>query len=612
MLVRLTKFATLAAALVLSAPLAAEAQLAGERHHALSLVGKPQMPPDYKAFDWVNPDAPKGGVLRMYEPGSFDNLNSHTINGDSAEGLSLLSDTLLTTSADEPSAEYGLIAEWVSYPPDYSSVTFGLRKEARFHDGKPITPEDVIFSLDALKKANPQAAQYYKNVVKVEKTGEREVTFTFDSKGNRELPQIVGQLEILPKHFWESRDISKTTTDVPLGSGPYKVKSLDMGRNIVYERVKDYWAKDLPVARGQWNFDEIRFDYYRDRLPGFEAFKTGAVDYWQENLSSAWAHQYDFDAVKKGWVKKLTLPHKRVAGMQGFIFNLRHKQFQDPRVRKALNLAFDFETANRTLAYGQYTRLNSYFDNSELKATGLPQGRELEILNEIKDQVPPEVFTQEFKSPVNTTPEDLRNHMREAMKLLQEAGWTPKNGVLTNAAGEQLALEILLVQPDFEKWTLPYVENLKRLGVKATVRIVDSSQYTRRVKAFEFDIIVDSFGQSHSPGNEQRFFWSSAAADAPGSRNRIGIKNPAIDKLIDRIVFAKDRDELVAATHALDRVLLWNYYLVPNWYRADDWVAVWDMFGMPAKKPSQGVSAIRTWWIDEAKLKALNAARGRS
>ena len=476
-----------------------------------------------------------------------------------------------------------------------------------------------MFSLEALKKADPQHGQYYKNVVKAEKTGERQVTFTFDVKGNRELPQIVGELPVLPKHYWEGksasgepRDISKTTTEPPLGSGPYKIKSLEMGRNIVYERVKDYWAKDLPVARGQWNFDEIRYEYFRDRLPGFEAFKTGGVDYWVETTSSAWAQQYTFDAVSKGWVKKIAFAHKRVAGMQAFVFNLRRKIFDDVRVRRALNLAFDFETANRTLFYGQYARTNSYFENSELKATGLPQGRELEILNEVKAQVPPEVFTQEFKNPVNSAPDDFRNHMREAMKLLQEAGWTAKNGVLTNAAGEQLTLEILLVQPDFERVTLPYIENLKRLGIKATARVVDSSQYTRRVKSYEFDMIVSSFPQSHSPGNEQRFFWSSAAADQPGSRNVIGIKNPAVDKLIDRIVFAKDREELVAATHALDRVLLWNYYLVPNWFRPADWVAAWDMFGMPEKAPSQTVAAVRTWWIDAAKLKALNAARGRS
>jgi microcin C transport system substrate-binding protein len=604
-------------------PVAATTPATETRHYAQSLVGRPAMPPDYKAFPWVNPDAPKGGVLRESATGTFDNLNPFTVNGDPAEGLGLISDTLMASSPDEPATQYGLIAEYATVPADNSAVTFHLRQEARFNDGTPVTPEDVVYSLEAQKKADPQHRLYYKNVVKAEQTGPQDVTFSFDVTNNRELPVIVGEMIVLPKHYWEgkgangeTRDISKTTLEPPIGSGPYRIKSLEPGRTIVYERVKDYWAKDLPVSKGQWNFDELRFEYFRDRVPAFEAFKAGNIDYWSEISSLAWAQKYTFDAVKKGLVQKINFPHKRVAGMQGFAFNLRRKQFSDPRVRQAFNLAFDFETANKTLFYGQYTRSASYFDNSDLKATGLPQGRELEILNEVKQTLgdkalPAEVFTTEYKNPVDNTPEDLRAHLKEAFGLLQAAGYTQKGGVLVDASGQPLAAEFLLVQPDFERIVLPYIENLKRLGVQASVRTIDSSQYQRRMKTFDFDIIVNSIGQSQSPGNEQRFFFSSAAAKQDGSRNLGGIADPAIDAIIDKVVFAKSRDDLVAATHALDRVLLWNFYVVPQWYRASDWVAAWDIFGRPERSPSQMVTASRSWWMDDAKAKAVHTALGR-
>jgi microcin C transport system substrate-binding protein len=625
-----------------SAPTEAAGQ---KRHHALSLVGEPKYGADFKHFGWVNPDAPKGGTLRGFVEGSFDSLNPFTVKGDPAGSLGLIYDSLLASSPDEPSTEYGQIAEWVSYPEDYSSVTFGLRPEARWHDGTPITPEDVIFSLDGQKKAHPRYAFYYKNVVKAEKTGEHEVTFTFDVKGNRELPQIVGQLTVLPRHFWEGngpdgqpRDITKTTMEIPLGSGPYKVKSFDPGRSITYERVKDYWAKDLPVSKGQWNFDEIKLTYFLDRTPAFEEFKSGKLDYWVESVASQWATAYDFPAIAKGWVKKEAVPVERVAPMQAFVFNLRRKQFQDPRVRKAFSLAFNFEEANKKLFYDLYKRVGSYFDNSELAAKGLPQGRELEILEEVRSEVPPEVFTTEWKNPVNATPEDFRNHMREASKLLSEAGWTlqevsaPEEGdcgffcsilrtvglsserkenVLRNADGEVLTAEVLLDNPDFQRIVLPYVQELQKLGIKASVRMVDSAQYKRREDQHDYDIIVDGFAQSNSPGNEQRDFWGSAAADRDGTRNTAGIKNPAIDKLIDKVVFAKDRDDLVAATHALDRVLLWNYFVVPHWHYPYERLVTWDIFGRPATLPSQTAALMQVWWIDPEKQKALEAARGR-
>lgn len=607
-----------AAAMALSTGVGSLSAGSETRHHALSLVGEPAYGPDFKHFDWVNPDAPKGGTVRQWAMGSFDSLNPFSVQGSTAAGVGLIYDTLMTSSPDEPSTEYGLVAEWVSFPDDFSSATFGLRPEARFHDGEPIKPEDVIFSLEALKKAHPHYNAYYRNVVRAEKTGDHEVTFTFDQKGNRELPQIVGQLPVLPKHFWEAtgangqpRDLSRSTLEIPLGSGPYKIKSFDPGRSIVYERVKDWWAKDLPVSKGQWNFDEFVFTYFRDRVPAFEAFKVGQIDYWQETSAKAWATSYDFEAVRRGLVKKEEIPIRRVTPMQAFVMNLRRPQFQDIRVRKAFNLAFDFEWMNKNLFFDQYKRTESFFGNSELQATGLPTGRELEILNEIKDEVPPEVFTTEWKNPVNATPQDQRNNLRKAAQLLAEAGWKPQNGVLTNAKGEQLAVEILIVQPDFERVVLPFKTNLERLGVRVSVRIVDTSQYQRRTDTFDYDIIVDSFPQSNSPGNEQRNFWGSAAADTHGSMNSIGIKNPAIDKLIDKIIYAADREELVAATRALDRVLLWNYYVIPQWHSPFDRIAVWDMFGRPDKLPEQSPSFMRVWWLDAEKQKELNAKRGR-
>jgi len=591
--------------------------VAGEvRHHALSLIGQPKFGPDFQHFDWVNPNAPKGGVLRQRAIGSFDTLNPFAAKGNPAFGLQLLTfDTLMASSLDEPATEYCLIAEWVSMPGDFSSATFGLRPAARFHDGAPITPEDVIFSLTALKKASPRYALYYKNVVSAEKTGDREVTFVFDVKGNRELPQIVGSLPIVSRRYWEGkgtdgeqRDLSRTTMEVPLGSGPYRVKDMEGGRTISYQRVKDWWAKDLPVMRGKWNYDEIRFIYYRDRVPAFEEFKAGKTDFWVESSAKGWATGYDFDAVKRGFVKKELVKTDRLKPMQGFAFNLRRKQFQDPRVRQAFNLAFDYEFANRNMFFGQYERLGSYFESSELKATGLPTGAELKILEEVRDSVPPEVFTTEYKNPVNQSAEDFRRHMSMAHKLLMEAGWTYVNGVLTNAAGEPFRAEFLLVQPDFERLVQLYKQALEKLGMQISIRTVDSAQYTRRTDTFDFDIVVASFPQSLSPGNEQREFWGSVAAVKDGSRNIMGIKDPAIDKLIDRIIFAADREELVAATRALDRVLLWNHFLVPQFYSPYERIAMWDKFGRPEKLPAATTALsqfLQIWWLDPASEKRL-------
>jgi microcin C transport system substrate-binding protein len=587
-----------------------------EKQHALSLVGEPQYGPDFEHFAWVNPDAPKGGRVRMMGFGTFDSLNPFSIKGIAARATALIYDRLMVSSPDEPSTSYGLVAEWVAYPDDVSAATFQLRSGARFHDGKPIGPEDVIFTLTALKKASPAFASYYKNVVKAEKVGDRQVRFTFDVTGNRELPRIVGQLPVLPKHFWEARgsggearDLSRSTLEIPLGSGPYRIRAVDAGRSITYERVKDWWAKDLPVAKGQWNFDEIRFVYFRDFVPAFEAFKAGELDYWRELSAKNWATQYGFDAARRGLIVTEKIPVAEVAPMQAFAFNLRRPQFQDARIRLAFNLAFDFEWANKNLLYGEYERTGSYFDNSELKATGLPQGRELEILDNVRDEVPPEVFSREWRNPVNASPHDLRKHLAAAAKLIAEAGYRMKDGVLTNAAGVQLKAEFLNLEPEFERVILPYTRELEKLGIKCSLRTVDTSQYQGRIDKFDFDIIVRTFPQSESPGNEQRGYWGSQAVHVEGSRNVIGIKNAAVDKLIDRVILAKDRSDLVAATRALDRVLLWNHYVVPQWHTPFERVAMWDVYARPSQLPKRDPAFLQVWWWDTAKADKLAGTR---
>lgn len=594
------------------------AQAQDSRRHALSMVGEPKYPADFKHFNWVNPEAPKGGRVRQFVEGTFDSFNQFPVQGQSAAGLGYVYDQLFATSPDEASTEYGHVAAWVSYPADYASATFELRPEARFHDGKSVTPEDIIFSLDAIKKANPSRAAYWKDVAKAEKTGERQVTFRFSEKNNRELPHIVSQLTVLPKHWWEAkaasgepRDIMKSSLELPLGSGPYKIKSFDPGREVIYERVKDWWARDLASMRGQYNFDEFHLIYFRDRIAAFESFKAGNLDFWAENGAKAWATEFEFDAIKNGLVKKMMPERKRGAPMQGFYMNTRKKVFQDPRVRQAFNLAFDFEWANKNLFYGLYKRTHSYFENSEMAAKGLPSGRELEILNEVKGQLPAEVFTTEWKNPVSTTPEDARKNLSEAVKLFAAAGYVPKNGVLTNAAGEQMAIEILLESPTWDRIVQPYKGTLEKLGVKVAIRQVDSAQYSRRKDNFEYDVIVDAIGQSESPGNEQRDYWGSVAAKTIGSRNSIGIANPAIDTLIDKVIFAKDRADLVAACKALDRVLLWGHYVVPHWFLSADRIAMWDQYAGPTVQPERGIAFFSTWWWDSAAAAKLKVARGK-
>jgi len=586
-----------------------------EWRHGLSLFGELKYPAGFERFDYVNPDAPKGGRARVFSLGSFDSLNPFTFKGSAAGIVGQTFDTLMDASLDEAGSEYGLIADAVKKPDDFSWVTYRINSAARFHDGSPITPEDVIWSLEALKGAHPFYNAYYANVTAVEQTGDREVTFRFSEAGNRELPQIVGQISVLSKAWWtgkndkgETRDINNTTLEVPLGNGAYRIREVKPGKSVTIERVKDYWAADLPVNRGKNNFDEIFVIYYRDNTIAMEGFKGDEYDFRAESSSKDWATSYEFPAAKRGDVLKEEIYLKNPDGMQAYVFNTRRERFADAKVRQALNYAFDFEWANQNLFFGQYARTASYFANSELAWSGLPEGLELDILNEVKDQVPAEVFTQEYKNPAYVTPQDKRNNLRMAAKLLSEAGWTVGNDrVLRNAKGEEFGIEFLLVSPLFERVVLPYTSQLELLGIKSTVRTIDSAQYERRVQAFDYDCIVGSWGQSLSPGNEQRNFWGSEAAGREGSRNFIGIKNPAVDKLIDKIIFAKNRDELVAACRALDRVLLWNHYVVPMWNIPYERVAFWNRFGRPEKLPDHSVGFPAIWWWDADKASKVKS-----
>ncbi len=591
----------------------ANAQSASEPawRHALSLFGEVKYPADFKRFDYVNPDAPKGGVARMISIGTFDNFNIAVmgVKGSIAPAALLISETLMTRAQDEVATEYGLLAESVAHPDDFAWVIYRLRKEARWNDGKPVTPEDVIFSFDALKKQSPFYSSYYRHVVKAEKNGDRDIKFSFDSPGNRELPTIVGEMPVLPQHWWEGvdsqgrkRDVSATTLEKPLGSSPYRIKEFIAGRSVVMERVKDYWGANLPAQIGQNNFDELRFEFFRDNTVALEAFKADQADWIAENSAKQWATAYDFPAVAEKRVVREEFPVNDSGRMQAFAFNLRRDQFKDTRLRRAFNYAFDFEEMNKQLFYGQYKRIDSYFYGTELASSGLPSGQELQILETVRDKLPADVFTQPYTNPVGGNPEAVRANLREGTKLLKEAGFEIRDHKLVDAAGKPVTVEILVQDPSSERIALFYKPSLERIGVTASVRVVDDAQYENRLRAFDFDVIIDQWGESLSPGNEQREFWGSQAADVPGSRNAVGIKNPAVDALIDKVIFAKDRAELVAATKALDRVLLWNFYVVPQYTYPFSRYARWDRFSHAEPLPKYGRSGLPTlWWYDAEK-----------
>ena len=576
--------------------------------HGLSLLGEPNYGPDFKHLDYVNPDAPEGGTMRRYSIGAFDSFNPFIIKGTPAGAVVRTYESLMSSPGDEISAEYGVIAETIEVPDDLSYATFTLRPEAKFHDGTPITADDVIWTFDTLKeKGAPGYRFYYKNIERAVKLGERKVKFEFSGPPNRELPQITGQLPVLSKKWWSTRDFSETTLEPFLGSGPYRIASFEPGRFVELERVKDWWGAKLPINVGRYNFDRIRFDYYRDQTVALEAFKAGQYDFRSENTSVIWATAYDFPARRQGLVKLETVPHAQPTGMQAFVFNLRKPMFQDPVLREAMAYAFDFEWSNKHLFYGQYTRTKSFFSNTELAARDLPSKEELALLEPLRGKIPDEVFTKVYEPPSTDGSGNVRRNLRTAARMLKKNGYNVvDNQLISPKTGKPVTFEILLINPGFERIVSPFTANLKRLGVTANVRTVDQSQYINRTRDFDFDMIVGGAGQSESPGNEQREFWSSAAADRPGSRNQFGIKNPAVDALIDKIIDAPDRKTLVTATRALDRVLLWNHYVIPQWHVRNDRIAYWDKFGIP-KHPKFGVE-ITSWWIDEDKA-ARFAAR---
>jgi len=571
-----------------------------------SLIAENVETAPFERYPYVNPDAPKGGTLNSTAFGTFDSFNPFIIRGTPAAGITQVWETLMEQSPDEAGTSHALIAEAFKYPDDYSSATYRLSKEARWHDGTPITAEDVIWSLNVLKEISPQYSGYFANVKEAVALNDHEVEFRFDQTGNRELPHIMGDLYVLPKHWWEGenakgqkRDIRNPTLEPPLGSGPYKVKSFSPGNRVVYERVKDYWGEKIAVNIGRNNFDELVYTYFQDDNAAFVAFTKGGIEDVRRELSTRrWAVEYKFPAFERGDVIKREFQQGGVQQMQAFVFNMRLPRFQDRRIRKALTLAYNFEEQNRLQFFGMNKRLSSYWENSELASRGLPEGKELEILEPFRKDLPPELFKEEFKLPVFDSRTAERDNLREAVKLFDEAGWAIKDGRMVNKqTGEQFKIEFLGGSPTSEVIAGGLIQTLRRLGIDASLRIVDTSQYVQRYQAFEFEAITAGFPQSESPGNEQRDYWSSKAADSPGSRNVPGIKNPVVDALIDKIIYAKDREELVAATRALDRVLLWNYYAIPQYYQPTMRFAFWNKFGIPEQQPRYIGVDLMSWWV---------------
>ena len=587
-----------------------------------SLIGKSKYEGGFKYYDFVNPDAPKGGTLNKAAQGTFDSFNPFIVKGNPVAGVNyqggLLWDLLMSKAIDEPSASHPLIAEAFTYPDDYSTATYRLNAKARWHDGKPITAEDVKWSMETLKKHSPQYNRYFGDIKDVRINSEREVTFIFAEKGNRELPLIIGDLPVLPKHWWEGtdasgkkRDFTRSTLEPPLGSGPYKIGKFEPGVFVEWDRVQDYWAADTPTRKGRFNFDKRRYTYFKDPNAIWEAFKKGGLeDMRLENRAEYWARRYNFPAFEKGDVKKEAFLETSGYAMQGWVLNTRREQLKDRNVRKALTWAMNFEKMNETLFFDQYTRVRSYFGGSELEAKALPTGQELEILKEYEGQLPAEIFTQEFQLPVYKTRRDERKFLGEAFKMLKAAGWDSSGGKLLNReTGKQFKLEILGFSPQSERVNAPWINSLRRLGIDATFRVVDTSQFVQRVNNFDYDVASLPTQQSQSPGNEQREYWSSKAADQPGSRNYMGAKDPVIDALVEKIIYAKDRAELVATTNALDRVLQFSYYSVPQWYLDKNRVAYWDKFGIPRPQPEYRGIDLESWWIVPEKEAALEAKR---
>ncbi len=563
--------------------------------HGLSLFGNLKYKPDFKHLSYVNPNAPQGGRIVLSSIGGFDNFNPYNGKGENAPGVTLMYDKLLERAYDEAGSEYGLIAETVSHPDDYSWVQYKLRPQATFSDGKPITADDVVFSFNLLKeKGDPLYRYYYANIKTVEKLDNHTVKFIFNMSGNQELPLITGQLPIFPKHYWESRDFTVASLEKPVVSGQYVIDSFEANRNIIFKKNPNYWAKDLPIRKGVNNFDTIKYELYRDSLVAFEAFKAGEFDYYIESSAKSWVTGYDFKAVKEGKVKKQEFANLNPKPFQGLIFNLRRPLFQNPALRQALNLTYDFKWLNKNIFYNAYSETDSFFERSEMEATGLPTPQELEILTPFKDTLPPAIFTTDINKKLC---DDERKCSRLARKILLDAGYIFKEGMLYTPDNKPVTFEILNASPILERVLLPMIETMKKIGIQANVRTLDPAQYIRRLNEFDYDTIVNVWGQSSSPGNEQREYWSSHAADRNGSRNYAGLKNSAIDALIERLIFAKNRSDLVTATKALDRVLRQQQFAIPMWHAPYERIAYWDKFGVPPQTDSYGAGGnVMFWW----------------
>ena len=575
--------------------------------HAIAMHGEPKYRADFEHFEYADPAAIKGGALRLAAVSSsgFDSLNPFLIKGVPAAGLALLGrsyfyDSLTVQADDEAFTQYGLIAESMEMPANRSWVIFHINPQARFHDGHAITAEDVLFTFELLTtQGHPLYAAYYQDVIKSEALDDLTVKFSFRNAANKELPLIMGQLPILPKHYWQDREFAKSSLEIPVGSGAYRIQSIEAGRSIVYQRVKDYWAAELAVNRGRFNFDKIGYDYYRDSNVALEALKSDEFDLRIETTSKTWHNAYTGPQFDSGRMKKEEIDHQNPTGMQGFVYNIRRPQFTDPRVRQALAYVFDFEWTNKQIFYGSYTRTQSYFSNSELASQGLPSAQELEILEPFREKLPAEVFTQSYKAPTTKGDGNIRNNIRQAQRLLKQAGWVVHNNQLLNeVSGQVMQFEIMLVTPEFQRMVLPYKKNLERLGIKVEIRLVDPQQYVNRLNNFDFDMIIGSMRQSSSPGNEQRDFWHSAEAERPGSRNWIGIQDPVVDHLIDLIISAPDRQSLVHRTRALDRVLLWGHYVIPQHHLRIFRVAYWDKFSRPSISPKFSLG-LDNWWFNQ-------------
>ncbi len=585
---------------------------ASEITTAIALHGKPALASNFSAFNYANPQAPKGGELRLASVGGFDSTNPFINKGNPIDGTDYLYDTLTVAALDEPFTRYGLLAEKIERDPaDASWIIYYINPTARFSDGHALTAEDVAFTFNIIKKDGaPGLKNYYSDIEKIEALDKQKVKFTFKSKTNRELGLIVGEQPILPKHYWEKRDFTSTNLDIPLGSGPYIISKIDAGRGITYQRNPNYWGANLPVNKGRYNFNTIAYVNYRDTTVALEGFKAGQYDFNLENKAKNWATEYNFPAVKQGLVKKIEQANQNPSGMQGFLYNIRRPLFQDTRVRQALAYAFDFEWSNRTLFFNAYTRTTSYFANSELAATTLPSAQEISLLEPYRKQLPATVFNSIYAPPKTDGTGNNRANLMIAQKLLTDAGWTIKNGKLVNNKNEPFNFEILLAQPELERIVQPFKQNLARLGINATIRIIDIPQYINRERSFDFDMIVGNFAQSLSPGNEQRSFFGSKAADINGSHNYVGIKNPVVDALVDKIVAAPSREDLVTATRALDRVLLANYYVIPHYHTRNYRIAYWDYLESPTVKPKYGIG-LDYWWADSTQMAKIRAAQGK-